>query len=97
VEEEGRIPSEETRKQEERQPWADEQLTKLLLVEEQLEEVDLFRWQQLQAAQKSLDRNPEMEMVEVVAAAAAVALVVGVVGVAEVRVLALGFPLAAEP
>jgi hypothetical protein len=96
VEEEGRIPSEETRKQEERQPWADEQLTKLLLVEEQLEEVDLFRWQQLQAAQKSLDRNPEMEMVEVVAAAA-VALVVGVVGVAEVRVLALGFLLAAEP
>jgi hypothetical protein len=96
VAEEGRIPSEETRKQEERQPWADEQLTKLLLVEEQLEEVDLFRWQQLQAAQKSLDRNPEMEMVEVVAAAA-VALVVGVVGVAEVRVLALGFLLAAEP
>ena len=96
MEEEGRIPSEETRKQEERQPWADEQLTKLLLVEEQLEEVDLFRWQQLQAAQKSLDRNPEMEMVEVVAAAA-VALVVGVVGVAEVRVLALGFLLAAEP
>jgi len=35
-------------------------------------------------------------MVEVVAAAA-VALVVGVVGVAEVRVLALGFLLAAEP
>ena len=35
-------------------------------------------------------------MVEVVAAAA-VALVVEVVGVAEVRVLALGFLLAAEP
>ncbi len=71
-------------------------MTKLLLVEEQLEEVDLFRWQQLQAAQKSWDRNPEMELVEVVVAAA-VALVVGVVGVAEVRVLALGFLLAAEP
>ncbi len=96
MEEEGRIPSEETRKQAERQPWADEQLTKLLLVEEQLEEVDLFRWQQLQAARKSLDRNPEMEMVEVVAAAA-VALVVEVVGVAEVRVVALEFLLEAEP
>jgi hypothetical protein len=72
-------------------------LTKLLLVEELLEEVDLFRWQQLRAARKRLDRNPEMEMVEVVAAAAAVALVVGVVGVAEVRVVALEFLLAAEP